>query len=686
MRRLGCYGLALLLVATGALARVVLTHLVGPDLPEYLTFYPAVMLAALVGGWGPGLLATLVTVILMGYWLLPPAGFMIGNHRDVLGLVFFGVVSTLLSIVAELYRRTRDHLEELIVLRTAALNQLSRAHAQLREQSAELQAQKQELTTVNAVLRESEERHRAFFEQAGAAIVVFDPHTLAVVEFNDEACRHLGYTRAEFAGLRIPDIDVIESAADTQQHARQVAQDGSDIFETRHRTKQGAMLDIEVRAKPIHLADRLLIQAFWRDVTERKRAEEALRGLNATLESKVAERTRELEQRALQLQKLTLEISQAEEQERKRIADILHDDLQQLVAAAKFQLSLMRHRVRHEAPLQATALEIEQMLKEAIEKSRSLSHELSPALLYQGDFQEALHGLALQTQAKHGLVVHVDAAGQRRVRSDAIKAFLYRTAQELLFNVVKHARVHEATIRLRRRGPYICLSVSDRGRGFDPQRLRQTAGFGLLSIRERIELLGGRMKIRSAPGKGSTFLLVVPDSPAAGGVSEVAPRVHGQTTEAGRYPAEDDGRLRVLLADDHKIVRGCLRSLLSDQNDVEIVGEAADGREAVDLALRLKPHVVIMDVSMPLIDGDEATRHIKTRLPRTRIIALSTYNEPEMIQRMYRAGAEDYVLKTASSEELLAAIRGQAHPGGAPTDENDDRAASAGEAIPSLPQ
>ncbi len=114
----------------------------------------------------------------------------------------------------------------------------------------------------------------------------------------------------------------------------------------------------------------------------------------------------------------------------------------------------------------------------------------------------------------------------------------------------------------------------------------------------------------------------------------------------------------MLLADDHRIVREGLRSLLREEPDVEIVGEAAHGREAVDLALRLKPDVVIMDVAMPLIDGDEATRQIKTHLPQTRVIALSTYNEPETIGKMYQAGAEGYVLKTASSDELLAAIRG----------------------------
>jgi two-component system response regulator NreC len=100
---------------------------------------------------------------------------------------------------------------------------------------------------------------------------------------------------------------------------------------------------------------------------------------------------------------------------------------------------------------------------------------------------------------------------------------------------------------------------------------------------------------------------------------------------------------------------------LSDEHDVQVVGEAANGREAVDQAYRLQPDVVIMDVAMPLINGDDATRQIKTHLPKTRVIALSMYEEPDVLERMRRAGAEDYILKTAPSEELLAAIRGQAH-------------------------
>jgi PAS domain S-box-containing protein len=399
--------------------------------------------------------------------------------------------------------------------------------------------------------------------------------------------------------------------------------------------------------------ERLQIQA-----EELRAAEAALRELNATLEARVAQRTAELRYRARQLQKLTLEMSEAEDRERKRMAEILHDDLQQQLAAAKFHLSLVRSRIKHDPATQAMTTEIDQMLKDAIEKSRSLSHELSPAVLHLDDFAETLRWLANDVQAKHGLVVHVQ--GQMPLESDALKVFLYKTAQELVFNVVKHARVREAKIRVRRWRQYLCLAVSDRGRGFDPQGLREAAGFGLLSICERIELLGGRMRIKSAVGRGSTFFLTLPDGEVAATGLVAQERSRGQAKDGERAAATD--RLRVLLADDHEIVRQGLTALLQEEHSIEIVGEAANGREAVNLADRLEPDVVIMDVSMPLMDGYEATRQIKAHLPQMRIVALSMYNEPEAMENMYRAGAESYVLKTAPFDDLLAAIRGEAQP------------------------
>jgi PAS domain S-box-containing protein len=371
----------------------------------------------------------------------------------------------------------------------------------------------------------------------------------------------------------------------------------------------------------------------------------------------------ELEQRAHQLQKLTLELAQAEDRERRRLAEILHDDLQQVLAAAKFHLGLLHHRVRGDAEAKELADHLTGMLREAIEKSRSLSHELSPAVLYQSDLGETFEWLARQVQAKHGLTVHLEVHGRIDSPSEPIKAFLFRAAQEILFNAAKHAQVKEARLRLQRRRGQLWLTVADRGRGFDPQTLSQTSGFGLFSIRERVELLGGRMKIRSAKGRGAVFLIAVDDG--AGEHTEQRAQDKERLREAVVAPLavvprpSDDPRLRILLVDDHKIMRDGLAALIGEQVDLQVVGQAGDGHQAVEMARGLGPDVVVMDVAMPTMPGDEAARQIKAILPQTRIVALSMFEEPGVAQRMRDAGAEIYLPKTAPSDGLLAAIRGR---------------------------
>jgi DNA-binding NarL/FixJ family response regulator len=113
-----------------------------------------------------------------------------------------------------------------------------------------------------------------------------------------------------------------------------------------------------------------------------------------------------------------------------------------------------------------------------------------------------------------------------------------------------------------------------------------------------------------------------------------------------------------LLADDHALLREGLRSLLGEEADIELVGEASDGRQAVEVALRTRPDVILMDVTMPRVDGIEATRQITAALPQARVIGLSMHEEEDMAAAMYEAGASAYLSKGGPSESLLATIRG----------------------------
>lgn len=114
---------------------------------------------------------------------------------------------------------------------------------------------------------------------------------------------------------------------------------------------------------------------------------------------------------------------------------------------------------------------------------------------------------------------------------------------------------------------------------------------------------------------------------------------------------------RILIADDHGILREALASMLSKEMGMEVIGEAQDGREAVELAKQLRPNVVLMDIEMPSLNGIEATRQIKREAPEAKVIAFSAYADRRSVREMLKAGAAGYVPKQSDFQELLTAIQ-----------------------------
>lgn len=399
------------------------------------------------------------------------------------------------------------------------------------------------------------------------------------------------------------------------------------------------------------------------EIRERKQAETALRDsearlreLAATLEAQVAVRTAESDARAAQLKALALELITAEEGERRRVAQVLHDSIQQRLAAAKLRLNMIQGRISDVALLQQVRQTCE-LLDESMEESRSLTSQLSPLVLYELGLGAALLWLGQRMQTQHGLVVEVQAAPDANPGREETAVLLFHAVRELLFNVTKHAGVAEARVILDRTDNGIRVRVEDPGRGFDsagattPDVTKGT--FGLFSIWERLEAIGGHLTIESAPGRGTCVSLLAPDTLAA--ELSMAPPASGEgpVPESGVKP----GVIRVLVADDHSIVRSGLAALLHDDPDVEVIGEAVDGVMALEMSRRLKPDVVIMDVTMPRMNGIDATRLIVKELPKVRVIGLSMHSHEQMADSMQRAGAVAYLHKGGPPEALIAAIR-----------------------------
>jgi PAS domain S-box-containing protein len=393
-------------------------------------------------------------------------------------------------------------------------------------------------------LRESEQRYRRLVENLKGSHFVYRHDTTGMLTYVSESVTEvLGYTLDEgpsHYGKYFTDHPANRAA---HRHTELTLQGiPQPRYEVNVWHKDGSRRWLEVQEVPVFDAagQVVAVEGVAQDITERKQAEEALRRMNEQLELQVAQRTEDLRHTVDRLRQLTLELSQAEDRERKRIADILHEDVQQTLAAARFHLNLLGSETHSVKKSQEIVEQVKQMLRDAIERSRRLSHELSPAI-YQVGIVEILDWLARHMRQEHGLDVRVVAHGPVDSPSEPLKAFLYKVIQELLFNVVKHAGVSEARVSARRTGRNICLAVVDRGRGFDPERLEGAGGFGLLSIQERVQLLGGRMKIRSRPGRGSRFLIVVPDQ-GSSAIASAAEYSHEQAQPGAptqRQPAEE---------------------------------------------------------------------------------------------------------------------------------------------------
>lgn len=344
-----------------------------------------------------------------------------------------------------------------------------------------------------------------------------------------------------------------------------------------------------------------------------------------------------------------------EQRERQRIAKVLHDHLQQLLVAAKLRVEMSRRQ----APTAERALtEAERLLGESIDVTRSLTAELTPLVLQDRGIVAALEWLARQMREKHGLALTVVSEGFVEPASQMIRALLFDSAKEAVFNVVKHAGVETTVVRLGHlaaSGEYV-LSVEDEGVGFEPERL-EPAGFGLMHVRHRLEIVGGRLEIDSSPGNGARIRATVPTRTAADEAPAAPPLANGAAGPPAPIAEGRAGTIRVVLADDHAILRQGLVSLLHSEPDVRVVAEAGDGESAVALAFLHRPDVVVMDVTMPQLNGIEATRRIAAECPGVRVIGLSLHESEDMARAMRLAGAVAYLTKGGPAEQLLSAIR-----------------------------
>ncbi|HEX8298713.1 MAG TPA: CheR family methyltransferase [Rubricoccaceae bacterium] len=405
----------------------------------------------------------------------------------------------------------KDRLQAVLLVHQAAPRAWTPAEVTLIEAAAERTWLAVEQAQAEQALHASETRLRQVAE--AVPDVLFRLSADGTVDFvNGQFEAMTGHGSEDALRTHMwPDLVHPDDRAQTEAAWRD-ARDREERYEVRHRllTPDGPCWVI-TRARPVHGPDGAVSAWFGTitDIDALMRAEAEARDLVETLEARVAARTQEVRQLAARL-------SNAEHEERRRLAHVLHDDLQQQLAGLSIMISLLGQSEASEAAeLRSRAAEI---VTGASQLTRSLAAELSPQTLQSPDLVDTLDWLAELKRTQLQMDIGVETGGPVPVPDPDTRALLYQSLRELLFNVVKHAGVREATVRAHRDGPDVVVEVEDRGKGFAPGAGSKTGGFGLFSVRERLELAGGRLGLDTAPGEGTRVTLTLPaGSPSDGG-------------------------------------------------------------------------------------------------------------------------------------------------------------------------
>ncbi|SEJ86317.1 DNA-binding response regulator, NarL/FixJ family, contains REC and HTH domains [Paenibacillus polymyxa] len=333
-------------------------------------------------------------------------------------------------------------------------------------------------------------------------------------------------------------------------------------------------------------------------------------------------------------QKLVLEqyLSQIEQitllEERDRLSKDLHDTMGHSYTSIIMGLEILRTEL--------ATKDGEQKIDSLLQLARNSMEEVR-AYLHQIDSPQeslpltvTLQQLAEEFQKHAQVNVRTRIIGEEYIVSKQAKMTFYRSLQESLTNAVRHGQSTEIIVSLHFEPQQTRLDVQDNGGGVEEWK----DGFGLTAMKERATQLQGRVTVYSEKGEGTFISCVLP-----------------------RLVQLSDERIRLCIVDDHSFIRDSLHTILDGQEDLEVVGVAEDGEQAVELCRSLNPDLILMDLEMPNQDGIRATQIIKETWPDIRVLILSTFQDTERAKEIMRSGADGYLLKSIESRELAETIR-----------------------------
>ncbi len=360
------------------------------------------------------------------------------------------------------------------------------------------------------------------------------------------------------------------------------------------------------------------------------------------------------------LRQLSARLLQLQDEERRRIARDLHDVTGQKVAVLSMSLDRLARLTEERKPEAKESIkESREIVSQIGEEIRTLSYILHPPLLDECGLASAVHWYTEGFEKRSGIKLEVSISPDLpRLPADA-ETTLFRVVQESLTNVHRYSGSSSAKIKVSNNSGEVRLEIIDYGHGSKTgaarARLDGTAplGVGIPGMRERLHQLGGGLTVDFATN-GTRVTATLPIKSAA----EAGAEEGGSRTSLNfRIQSAEDARRRILIADDHELMRRGLRGLLESHDEWAVCGEAVEGTEAVRKSTELKPDLVIMDVNLPGLSGIDAAVQIRQEREAAKILFFTVHDSEEIIREIVGVGALGYVAKSRASQDLVEAVR-----------------------------
>ena len=361
----------------------------------------------------------------------------------------------------------------------------------------------------------------------------------------------------------------------------------------------------------------------------------------------------------LSLRQLSARLLKLQDEERRRIARDLHDTTGQKIAVLSMTLDRLAKLVdTRKADVKDALAESRDVVGKIGEEIRTLSYLLHPPLLDECGLASAVLWYAEGFKKRSGIHLSVSIDEELvRLTTDAETA-LFRVLQESLTNVHRYSGSPSAEIRIFQSASKVHLEIVDHGKGVKAGTERPafagapTLGVGIPGMRERIRQLGGQLEVEFS-NEGTRVYASLPTE----AFTEESGPFRDKENFQGNGRQRPVVRRRILIADDHEVMRRGVRGLVESQEEWSVCGEAIEGNEAISKTRELHPDLLILDVSMPGVSGIEAALQILKDDPNMKILFFTMYDSPQMMREISNVGAWGYVAKARAGNDLVDAVR-----------------------------